>query len=150
MKRHPSLARLSREHHGALILARLLQKNAPAYKGLPKDIEGKAVYALQFYETELVKHFEIEESVLQLVMGINPTLDLLVQHIFREHQDLHGSFRSLKNHTGLEMTGHLDRLGKALEIHVRQEERELFPLIETTCNDKLMEVIDKKLSALSN
>jgi hypothetical protein len=82
MKRHPSLAHLSREHHGALILARLLQKNAPAYKDLPVDTEGKATYALKFYKEELVRHFEEEESVLKMVIGINGALDLLVQKIF--------------------------------------------------------------------
>ncbi|MEO7264876.1 MAG: hypothetical protein ABIW38_08185, partial [Ferruginibacter sp.] len=69
MKRHPSLISLSREHHGALILARLLQKNAPAYKGLPSDSNGKAVYALQFYKDELIQHFLQEEKVLALVKG---------------------------------------------------------------------------------
>ena len=72
MKRHPSLAHLSREHHGALILARLLQNNAPAYKSLPTDTAGKAVYALNFYEKELVKHFEAEEKAFTLVTGNNP------------------------------------------------------------------------------
>ena len=42
MIRHSSIVSLSREHHGALILARLLQKDAPPYKNLPKDLKGKA------------------------------------------------------------------------------------------------------------
>ena len=41
MKRHPTLAHLSREHQGALILAKLLQEDAPDYKGLPTDKNGK-------------------------------------------------------------------------------------------------------------
>ena len=145
MKRHPSLAHLSREHHGALILSRLLQKNAPAYKGLPADVEGKAVYALKFYKEELIKHFEEEEKALKLVTGINGALDLLVKTIFREHKELHALFKSITNHSNI--IAHLDELGKALEIHVRKEERELFPLIEETCNEDLMTAIDKTLSA---
>ena len=53
MKRHPALIPLSREHHGALILARLIQKDAPPYKGLPLEINGKAVYAQEFYKNIL-------------------------------------------------------------------------------------------------
>lgn len=145
MKRHPSLAPLSREHHGALILARLLQKDAPAYKGLPSDSAGKAVYALNFYKEELVKHFEEEEKILKLVTGVNAALDLMVETIFHEHQELHVLFKSINNHP--RVTAHLDKLGKALEIHVRKEERELFPLIQETCSEDLMTTIDKSLSS---
>ncbi len=145
MKRHPSLAKLSREHHGALILARLLQKNAPAYKSLPADTEGKAQYALQFYKTDLVKHFEEEEAALQLATGISGALDSLVQTIFREHQELHQLFNSINNHSNL--PEHLDELGKALEVHVRKEERELFPLIEESCNEEQLKAIDYSLSS---
>ena len=144
MKRHPALAHLSREHHGALILSRLLQMNAPAYKGLPTDIEGKAIYAFKFYEEELIKHFEEEEKVLELVRGINEPLDLLVQAIFCEHQELHILFKSINNHPN--DTTYPDELGKVLEIHIRKEERELFPLIETTCSEELMASIDTSLS----
>ena len=147
MKRHPSLAHLSREHHGALILARLLQNDAPAYKSLPADTEGKTVYALKFYKEELVKHFEEEEKVLKLVTGVNAALDLLVDTIFREHQELHVLFKSINNHS--RVTAHLDELGRALEIHIRKEERELFPLIEETCTEDLMALIDKSLSSHS-
>ena len=145
MKRHQSLAHLSREHHGALIVARLLQSDAPAYKSLPADIDGKTLYALKFYKEELIKHFEEEEKVLKLVTGVNAALDLLVDTIFREHQELHVLFKSINNHS--RVTAHLDELGKALEIHIRKEERELFPLIEETCTEDLMALIDKSLSS---
>lgn len=145
MKRHPSLAHLSREHHGALILARLLQKNAPAYNGLPADTAGKAIYALKFYNDELIKHFEEEEKILHLATGINGPLDLLIQTIFREHQELHAAFKLIANHPDL--SAHLDELGKALEIHIRKEERQLFPLIEQFCGEELLAAIDASLSS---
>ena len=144
MKRHPSLAHLSRDHHGALLLARLLQKNAPVYKGLPAGIAGKAQYALQFYADELIPHFTAEEKVLHLVTGINGALDLMVQTILREHQELHTLFRTMPNHSDMET--HLDTTGRALEIHVRKEERELFPLMQESCSEALMNDIDTCLS----
>ena len=144
MKRHPALIPLSREHHGALILARLLQKDAPVYKGLPTDIQGKAEYAYKFYQEELVKHFEDEERVLKLVTGVESNLDLMIKTIYSEHQELHKLFQSIDNHPDL--TSHLDQIGKTLETHIRKEERELFPLMQETCNDDLMIKVDKSLS----
>ena len=145
MKRHPALTHLSREHHSALILARLLQKNAPEYRSLPTSTDGKAQYGLKFYTDGLIKHFEKEEKVLKLVAGINAALDLLVQTIVQEHKELHILFKSINNYP--DKTAHLHDLGKALEIHIRKEERELFPLIEETCSENLMTKIDNSLSA---
>ena len=144
MKRHPALIPLSREHHGALILARLLQKDAPVYKGLPTDIQGKAEYASKFYQEELVKHFEDEEMVLKLVTGVESNLDLMIKTIYSEHQELHKLFQSIDKHPDL--TSHLDQIGKTLETHIRKEERELFPLMQETCNEDLMIKVDKSLS----
>lgn len=145
MKRHPSLAHLSRDHHGALLLARLIQKNAPAYKGLPADTTGKVKYALKFYKAELIKHFDAEEKALKLTMGVNDQLDLMVQTIFEEHRQLHSMFQSIKDHA--DVITHLDETGKVLERHIRKEERELFPLIEESCGEPLMGEIDKLLTA---
>ncbi len=144
MKRHPSLIHLSREHHGALILARLLQKNAPLYKDLPASVADKAAYAIKFYKDELIKHFQEEEKALRLVKDVNAQLYLLVKIIFKEHEELHAAFKFINSHPDVET--HLDELGKALEIHVRKEERELFPLIEESCSEELMTAIDASLS----
>jgi iron-sulfur cluster repair protein YtfE (RIC family) len=145
MKRHPSLAPLSREHHGALLLARLLQKDAPPYKSLPVDIDGKASYASKFYGEELVSHFEAEEKVLALVTGINEKLDQMVQTIMREHRELRSLFQSINGHSNLPEL--LDSIGKELEIHIHKEERELFPAIQETCTEAQLKTIETSLSS---
>ncbi len=136
MKRHESLAPLSREHHCALILARLLQKGAPAYKGLPTDPAGKAVYALQFYENELRQHFIHEEKMLPVLKDINPRLDDMLREMSEEHVILRELFSQLNNPGDL--SAELDKLGKALEKHVRKEEREIFPLIQDSCGPQVL------------
>jgi hemerythrin-like domain-containing protein len=148
MKRHPSLAHLSRDHHGALLLARLLQGNAPPYKGLPQDTDGKAVYALEYYANELREHFEDEEKVFQRLKGINGSLDAMITAILREHAELHRLFGEVKAHP--RPADHLDTVGRALEKHVRREERELFPLIEQVCSDDLLAEINTILSPLGD
>jgi iron-sulfur cluster repair protein YtfE (RIC family) len=146
MKRHSSLAHLSRDHHRALILAQLLKQGAPVYKGLPADLNGKADYAIRFYRDELTKHFEEEEQVvIKKIKGISVDLDRLANEITAEHKDLKIAIASIKNTNDLEM--HLDQLGRALEQHIRKEEREFFPLIQELCSDELLSEIEQALSA---
>jgi iron-sulfur cluster repair protein YtfE (RIC family) len=144
VKRHPALIPLSREHHGALILARLLQKDAPPYKGLPLEINGKAVYALEFYKNILIAHFIAEEIFLPLVKGLNSKIDALITEILEEHDRFHISFNSINNQDNLAV--HLGQLGKDLELHIRKEERELFPLIQENCNEQVLNAIEIILS----
>ena len=145
MKRHTSLQPLSRDHHGALILARLLQKDAPDYKGLPTDIPGKIIYAQEFYAEDLVQHFQEEEEVLKLVTGTSDQLDAMIATIFAEHEKLHGLFAGIVNNPDISV--HLDSIGRELEMHIRKEERELFPLIEETCDERTMVRIGEYLSS---
>ncbi len=145
MKRHTSLAILSREHHHALILAQLLKKGAPIYKGLPTDLNGKAEYAFQFYHDELIKHFDAEErSIIKKIRGINADLDRLCDEIVTEHQYLKGLFTSIKN--TIDLATQLDKTGYALELHIRKEEREFFPLVQELCSAKLLSEIEQELS----
>ena len=139
MKRHASLAILSRQHHAALILCQLLKSGAPEYKGLPTDTVGKMVYASQFYTTDLMPHFEAEEKVFATVKGLAANLDELLNEIVPEHSLLRAKFSAIHGHADL--GPYLDELGKTLEQHIRKEERQLFPLIEETAGEKRMKDI---------
>ncbi|MES2373896.1 MAG: hemerythrin domain-containing protein [Bacteroidota bacterium] len=145
MKRHSSIASLSREHHGALILARLLQKNAPPYKNLPTDLKEKAAYATDKYHTDLMGHFLAEEvSLLEQVSGINKSMDIIVEEIYAEHKELRSLFELIPASTNLKED--LNSLGLALENHIRKEERILFPLIQDNCDEDLLNHIQKLLA----
>lgn len=144
MKRHPALIPISREHHDSLILARLLQKDAPPYKGLPLDVEGKAVYALDFYKNKLISHFIAEEKILPLVKGLNLEIDVLISEILEEHNRFRSSFNAINKQNN--MADHLDKLGKDLELHIRKEERQLFPLIQENCSEQVLNTIERILS----
>jgi iron-sulfur cluster repair protein YtfE (RIC family) len=145
MKRHPSLAYLSRDHHQALILAQLLKKDSPAYKGLPTEIKEKAEYAIGFYKEELVEHFEKEEViVIRNVQGVKTELDQLGQELIAEHKKLRDLFAEIKT-TG-DLTSHMDLIGNTLEQHIRKEERIFFPMIQEYCEEQLLEKIETLLS----
>ena len=146
MKRHASLVTLSREHHGALILAQLLKKDAPVYKGLPTEPGSKADYAFLYYRDELNSHFEQEEQVvIKMTKGMSEELDQLAGEIILEHKALRQLFNTISRARNLD--AHLDQLGCLLERHIRKEERELFPMIQALCSETLLTEIEKALSA---
>lgn len=136
MKRHEALIPLSREHHGTLILARLLRSDAPPFKGLPIDAKGKAEYAMKHYQKELLKHFEQEEKMIPMLKGVNTTLDSLLACMKDEHQELHSLFNSIN--IDQDLPAQLDVIGRTLESHVRKEDRVIFPLIQECCTEEVL------------
>jgi len=136
MKRHQALIPLSRDHHATLLLARLLRSDAPPYKGLPVEYKDKAEYAMKHYREELLGHFEQEEKMIPLLKGVNTTLDSLLACMKVEHQELHFLFNSINMNQ--ELSSQLDILGRALESHVRKEDREIFPLIQECCTEEVL------------
>ena len=145
MKRHIALIPLSHEHHDALILARLIQKGAPEYKGLPTELGSKAEYALDLYQKKLEKHFIQEEGMIPIVAGISQGLDALLEEMVQEHIVLRKLFAQLPAETNLLIP--LDHLGKSLEFHIRKEERQIFPLIQECCSGEILNKIEILLSA---
>ncbi len=139
MKRHESLAPLSREHHSALMLAQLIKRNAPDYKGLPTTIGDKVEYALTIYNNNLKKHFAKEEAMLQEVKSIHPAIAKLAEEIIAEHTLLTKLFLSLKNTWDQEAV--LNELGNELDAHIRKEERVLFPLIQEHSTEEMLQKI---------
>ena len=139
MKRHEAIAPLSRDHHGTLLLAQLLKKNAPVYRDLPDNAKDKAKYARQQFEGHIKKHFEQEEKMLELVKGSHAEINTLAEAIKSEHRELTALFQSLDTATDLESS--MDTLALALETHIRKEERALFPLLQQHCSEEQLQEI---------
>jgi iron-sulfur cluster repair protein YtfE (RIC family) len=144
IKRHKALQPLSRDHHQGLIIAQVLKKNAPAYRGLPSTLEGKKEYSISFYNSELVKHFKMEEEILfPLVNGKNSEVDKLIEQIINEHRQLKRLIIEIQETAELE--NKLDEFGRLLEKHIRIEERILFPKIEKTLTEVQLFELETKL-----
>lgn len=137
MKRHIALQPLSREHHGALLLAQLLRNDAPDYAGLPTDIQGKAAYAGNFFRETLQQHFEKEETIFNQSKGLATDLDTMIDETIAEHLLLKKLFNELN--TPDISNDQLHTLGLLLNSHIRNEERVLFPLLEQYCSAELLE-----------
>ena len=143
MKRHEALAPLSREHHGTLMLAQLLKKHAPEYKGLPTNAKDKAAYALQQFESVIKNHFQQEEIILEKVKNCHADIKKLAEEIIKEHRQLTVLFNSLSASTEQEAT--MDELANLLENHIRKEERVLFPLLQQHCSEELLQEVHNVL-----
>ncbi len=137
MKRHIALQPLSREHHGALLLAQLLRNDVPDYAGLPSDNFEKARYAKKIFHESLRRHFEKEEIIFTKSKGLKQDLDTLIEDALAEHKLLKQLFHELSNpHVNSDQ---LHALGQLLKTHIRKEERALFPLLEQHCPADLLE-----------
>ncbi len=132
MKRHPYLIPFSRFHRSILFLALIAKENAPKVKGYPEKIEDKISYALEFYEEQLLPHFNSERNkVFTVFTGKDSALDELIVSIEEERQIICEGFEELKNDESNFTQFH--DLGEKLEKHVRREERELFQMIQAKC-----------------
>ena len=143
MKRHEALAPLSREHHSTLMLAQLLKKNAPVYKGLPTNAKDKAEYALQQFEAIIKNNFQQEEIILEKAKDCHADIKSLSEEIIKEHRQLTALFNSLS--TAAEPEDVMDELATVLQNHIRKEERILFPLLQEHCPEELLQQIHNDL-----
>lgn len=112
MKRHPALEPFSRDHNDGLILARALIEGRP----------GATERFREEWDRELSDHFAEEERLL-LPLVTEP----LAERLVHEHRTI--------ARFGLTLPESALDLGRALEAHIRWEERELFPEIERHLTD---------------
>jgi len=137
------LAPLSRDHHGSLILAQLLKKDAPVYRELPTEPWDKAKYAQVQFEAHIKAHFRKEEEMLEKVKGCHAAVTVLADEIKNEHQQLAALFSSLTNSTDLVNT--MNELAGTLQDHIRKEERILFPMLQQHCTTEQLQEIHELL-----
>ena len=124
MKRTPALQPLSREHHTALTLAKACERAAQSRD--EERVAQTCQRAIRAFADELEPHFQIEEmSLLPLLHSAdNKPLE---QRALEDHQQLRALLNGLRQND-IEA---LDNFGKCLSAHVRFEERELFPALES-------------------
>jgi quercetin dioxygenase-like cupin family protein/hemerythrin-like domain-containing protein len=138
MKRHRALIPLSHDHHDALVAARRLRQGADETDPLA------AVRAfLAFFASSVVPHFREEEELLfPRVADTEEARELVVQALL-EHQRLHlatAELGKLVAHGRADGAtgGRMREVATLLEGHVRLEERQLFPLIETMLSEETL------------
>lgn len=130
MKRHPGLRKLSDDHHAGLVQARRLRRAASA-GGDP--LEAARAF-LRCWEEDTRGHFREEEEVLLAVYarhGGDPGAELM-QEMVADHARIRGLVMKLEEEAGAGAVGlaTLGKIGNRLEVHIRLEERRVFPFVE--------------------
>lgn len=139
MKRSDALAPLSRDHHEALFVARGLRR-----AGEETAAEAVARFR-EYFERRGDQHFDVEERVLLPVLEQLTDGPGLAARVLEEH----GRLRALASETaaGEPSLPALHHLGEALDAHVRFEERELFPVVETELDPDELRRLGERLLA---
>jgi iron-sulfur cluster repair protein YtfE (RIC family) len=135
MKRHQSLLCISREHHTALLLAQVLKKDTPPFKGMPVKVPDKVEYLKARYHADLSIHFNTEEKILfPFLNGKNKLIDELIDDLINDHSRLAEKISLLDTSDNHEQL--LDETGHLLECHIRKEERVLFQKIQEVLSEE--------------
>ncbi len=131
LKRHKALQPLSREHHHGLLLSWKIRM------GLNKNVEAHRIgrYALWFYKTHLIPHFEMEEQHIFPILGSDHKL---LKRALADHRRLGRLFAAEIEHVET-----LSKIEEELDNHIRFEERVLFPEIQNVATEAQLLQIEK-------
>jgi hemerythrin-like domain-containing protein len=147
MKRHPVLIPFSKEHHQGLMVAQMLKKDTPDYKGMPTEPKGRFSYALSKFERELKVHFEKEETLLfPYLEHTAPSLHDLINTLRIQHNTIRAGFAAIDPESP--DTEKMDQLGRLLADHIRLEERSLFEQAQAALYTSAWEALAKILMRL--
>lgn len=122
MKRHQVLIPISREHHQLLMMAQLLKKDAPAYRGLPSLLNHKLAYASEEYTHLIQPHLHRDEYIVYPFLREFSMLAPILEELHRLMEEI----KQLFNKIEVLDEKDTDSLGIALEKYVRIKERALF------------------------
>ena len=138
LKRHPELVPLSREHHFGLLFGWKIKQ------GLTLGADNRIIreYVQYFWTNHLAAHFEKEEKIIRELL---PAADAQSNRVLTEHDFI----RSLINCLALDREKPeylLQTLHQFLNEHIRFEERELFPYLESVATPAQFELIGKLIN----
>ena len=149
MKRHESLIPLSRDHHHGLVMARrlILGRSTNPRADWPSDRARQVARLLEFFETDLRAHFEVEEAHVfpaaarDLADGASQTRTLTA-----EHDAMRAMIRALDADPVSRLDERLAAFGELLEAHIHKEERGLFQQMQTECQSEVLDALGARIA----
>jgi hemerythrin-like domain-containing protein len=149
MKRHPSLHPLSRDHHHALVQARNLSLAAASPDA--SDLAQAGANFTLYWESDLQAHFAQEEQILLPLLAKHTSPDgSEIIETLRQHAEIMRLVTELKNtlaHREMLEANLFEALGETLRRHIRFEESELFPALESLATEEEMRRMNEQLEA---
>ena len=151
-RRQDSLIPLSRQHHYALVLCLRINRGLKTNGGDINWLRSQSRKATQFFESDLVPHFQAEEAVLFPAMSAMLNAAQLLSSLLDEHKNIREQIGLLRR---LEMEREPAVIAKALidlasmlEAHIRKEERQLFPIYEDQASSTNDAAVGEKILEL--
>lgn len=147
-RRHDSLIPLSREHHYGLMLCLRIHRGVPLHGDDETWVCAKAAQVAQFFASDLTGHFKAEEEVLFPAMRDFAGASELLSELLSQHKEIE---RLAGRLVGTNVAGFAETLvefADLLELHIRKEEQELFPLYEEQAGARIEEEVGQALKAV--
>lgn len=140
MKRHPALIALSKDHHFGLLLCWKIRT------GIRKAIPPERIvpYVTYFYNNHLIKHFEEEEKYIFTLLDGK---DEKRKKAERQHRRIKRLISKLSlDAEKVKVT--LGQIEEVLEAHIRFEERDLFPYLQSCLEAPALERLREKIEEI--
>jgi hemerythrin-like domain-containing protein len=136
IKRSKQLTPLSKDHHDGLLFVWKIKQ------GLKNgaDIKLIAEYVQWFWKNHLEEHFKEEEQILAPHL---PADNELLKRMIGEHQEIEAMVHINESIPDETLLGNL---AKAIDDHIRFEERELFPYAEKVIPERELNLIYEQLT----
>ena len=147
-RRHDSLIPLSREHQYALMLCLRIHRGLPEHDTDVNWIRTKAGHAVQFFESELVIHFQAEEEFLFPALGDVADAVPIIYELLEQHERMRRLCDKLRELHDGSLGSTLKEFADLLEAHIRKEERELFPIYERQASPETMARVEHAILRL--
>ncbi len=133
MQRHPNLIPLSHEHKTLLFVCRYLKSDAAAYEGYPLDAASKMQYMVKVFQETMVPHIQKEDHLFEQCRGHVSEIDTYIDELVEEHRIISGMYSALVD--SVDVVAGMDQLARALEEHIRKEERVVFERMQELLPD---------------
>ena len=140
LKRHPALIPLSKDHHFGLLLCWKIRT------GIKKEIaeERIAAYVAYFFQNHLLVHFDEEEKY---IFSLLDEKDEKRKKAEKQHRKIGRLVERLASEPEkVKVT--LGLIEEEVESHIRFEERDLFPYIQSTMDEDTLEHLRQKIEEI--
>jgi hemerythrin-like domain-containing protein len=139
LKRSKNLVWLSRDHHEGLLIVWKIRQGIRYETSISRISD----YIVVVFSKELEPHFLEEENLLFTNLAEDDTLRLTAE---QHHAALREKIKELKTDTEINVQ-HFHSFADLLEVHIRFEERILFPHLERAIKEEELEIVGSLLEA---
>ncbi len=152
MKRHPSLHPLSEHHHHALVQALQIRRAGLGEAERAAALREAAQAFVRFYRTSGYLHFREEEEILLPAYARHRRLDENphITRMLAEHALIRSRVEDLERAlaTSAPVEQRVTELAHLLQGHVRLEEDEVFPHLESVLGEAELNALQQRFTWL--